>query len=151
MTHIISFKARIWLADNLALLSFFTFTGVLNERFIAGMEWDEVATARLIGAPLMILTARPYGVWRDWVMLKSNAAESGQTRAFLFDTIALLSFQVPIYSGIIWLGGASGTTLISGILGAAAIMLICGRPYGLWLDTVRRWMGVSVVGASRSM
>ncbi len=98
----------------------------------------------------MILTARPYGVWRDWVMLKSNAAETGQTRAFVFDTLALLSFQLPIYGAIIWIGGASGTTLISGIIGAAAIMLICGRPYGLWLDTVRRWMGVPIVAGSRS-
>lgn len=150
MTHIISLKGRIWLADNLALLSFFTLTGVLNERFVAGMEWSEVATARLIGAPLMILTARPYGVWRDWVMLKATSAESSQTRAFVFDTLALLSFQVPIYAAIIWIGGASGATLISGIIGAAAIMLICGRPYGLWLDTVRRWMGVAVARPSRS-
>lgn len=141
----IPYGTRVWLADNIALLSFFTLTGVLNERFIAGMEWDEVLVARLIGAPLMILTARPYGIWRDWVLLKSNALQSGRAKLFFFDTLALFSFQVPIYAMIIWLGGAAGATLVSGIIGAAIIMLICGRPYGLWLDTVRIWMGVSTV------
>lgn len=99
----------------------------------------------------MILTARPYGVWRDWVMLTSGAAGSGQARAFVFDTFALLSFQVPIYAGIIWMGGASGTTLLSGILGAAVIMLVCGRPYGLWLDTVRNWMDVTIEAKPNSV
>ena len=151
MAHMIPHKVRVWLADNLALLSFFTLTGVLNERYIARMEWSEVLTARLIGAPLMILTARPYGLWRDWVMLTSDAARSGQARAFLFDTLALFSFQVPIYAAIIWMGGASGTTLLSGVLGAAVIMLICGRPYGLWLDTVRGWMGVAIKAKSNDV
>ena len=143
MMHTYSYRMRVWLADNLALLTFFTLTGVLNERFIADMQWSEVFLARLIGAPLMILTARAYGAWRDWVLLQSGAVTSSQAKALFFDTLALLTFQVPIYAAIIWLGGASGTALISGILGAAVIMLICGRPYGLWLDAVRRWMGVS--------
>lgn len=143
MAHTIPFKRRIWLADNLGLLSFFTLTGVLNERFIAGMAWNEVLTARLIGAPLMILTARAYGLWRDWVMLTADAKRGLAARAFVFDTVALLSFQVPIYAIIIWLGGATGSVLVSGIVGAAIIMLICGRPYGLWLDAVRHWFDVA--------
>ena len=59
---------RAFLADTLALLAFFTVTGILNERLIAGMSWGDVATARAIGAPLMVLTARPYGLWRDWIV-----------------------------------------------------------------------------------
>jgi hypothetical protein len=41
---------------------------VLNERYVAGMERHEVGRSRLVGAPLMVLTARPYGVWRDRAM-----------------------------------------------------------------------------------
>ncbi|MBV6658038.1 MAG: L-alanine exporter AlaE [Devosiaceae bacterium] len=149
MAHIFSLRTRTWLADNLALLSFFTLTGVLNERFVAGMEWNEVLRARLIGAPLMLLTARPYGIWRDWVMLRSGAVQSSKAKAFASDTLALLSFQVPIYSAIIGVSGASDATLVSGILGATTIMLLCGRPYGLWLDTVRKWMGAPTLGQPR--
>lgn len=134
---------RSFMADTTALVLFFTLTGILNERFIAGMDWQEVGLARLIGTPLMIITARPYGLWRDLVMVKSGAAISGGTKGLLFDTLALLSFQVPVYAAIILMGGASGTGLLWGIIGAAIIMIFCGRPYGLWLETVRRWYRVS--------
>jgi len=33
---------------------------------VAGMESADVLKTRLIMVPLMILTGRPYGVWRDW-------------------------------------------------------------------------------------
>ena len=55
---------RAFLADTPALLAFFTLADLLNERFVAGMDWGDVLAARAIGAPLMVLTARPYGLWR---------------------------------------------------------------------------------------
>ena len=128
---------RSFLADTLALVVFFTITGALNERFIAGMSWSEVAAARAIGAPLMVLTARPYGLWRDWVMGWERPSSP-----LLRDTVALLAFQLPIYAGIIFAGGARGAEIAQGVGGAAVIMLISGRPYGLWLDVVRRWFGL---------
>ena len=57
-------KLRSFAADTVALVIFFTIVSGLNERFIAGMSWPEVAVSRTIGAPLMVLTARPYGFWR---------------------------------------------------------------------------------------
>ena len=128
---------RGFLADTTALVVFFTITGVLNERFVAGMAWDEVAVSRAIGAPLMVLTARPYGLWRDWVMGWERPRSP-----LLRDTVALLSFQLPIYAGIILAGGARGAEVAAGVGGAAVIMLVSGRPYGLWLDRVRRWFGL---------
>ena len=128
---------RGFLADTTALVVFFTVTGVLNERFVAGMTWDEVAASRAIGAPLMVLTARPYGLWRDWVMGWERPRSP-----LLRDTVALLSFQLPIYAGIILAGGARGAEVAAGVGGAAVIMLVSGRPYGLWLDRVRRWFGL---------
>ena len=133
---------RNFLADTTALVVFFTLTGMLNERYVAGMDWREVAKARLIGAPLMVLTARPYGLWRDWVMYRSGAVYRGGMRAFWFDTLALLSFQVPLYAAIVWSSGADGSEVLHASAGAAVIMLISGRPYGLWLDLVRTWYGL---------
>ncbi|MCQ0971608.1 L-alanine exporter AlaE [Paracoccus sp. TK19116] len=128
-----------FMADTTALVLFFTVTGTLNERFIAGMDWGEVARARLIGAPLMVLTARPYGVWRDWMMAH---ARSGWFHRLGWDTAALLLFQVPIYAAIIWAGGASAAELLRGTLGAAALMMALGRPYGAFLDAVRGFFGL---------
>ena len=135
---------RSFIADTLALVIFFTIVSGLNERFLAGMAWNEVLVARGIGAPLMVLTARPYGVWRDWVMRKANP----QTPAtgVMADSAALLLFQVPIYACIIFAGGARGYGIVSGTLGFAVLMLVLGRPYGVWLDFVRRRFGLSGPG-----
>ncbi|AYD05248.1 L-alanine exporter AlaE [Neorhizobium sp. NCHU2750] len=123
-----------FLADTLALLLFFTTTGALNERFVAGMQWDQVLHARLLGAVLMVPVARPYGIWRDWVMRR---ASDGRFSRILWDSIALVTFQVPIYAAIIAVNGASGIGLLYGILGATVMMLVLGRPYGAFLNFVR--------------
>lgn len=127
------------MADTLALLVFFTITGMLNERFIAGMSWEEVLRARLLGAVLMIPVARPYGLWRDLVMRR--AGESRLSK-LVWDSIALMTFQVPIYAAIIAVSGASGNGLIIGTLSAALMMLVLGRPYGAFLNLVRRLFGL---------
>jgi len=132
--------SRSFLADTTALVVFFTLTGVLNERYVVGMAWDEVAVSRLIGAPLMVLTARPYGIWRDTVL--AWASPRGIARRIVWDSAALLSFQVPIYVAIIAMGGAEGYALLQGAIGAAALMLCLGRPYGIWLDFVRSRFGL---------
>ncbi|MEM9795496.1 MAG: L-alanine exporter AlaE [Pseudomonadota bacterium] len=131
---------RAFIADTLALVIFFTLTGIVNERLIAGMDWDEVLAARLIGAPLMVLTARPYGLWRDWAL--ARLPDKGATARLLSDSLVLLVFQVPIYVAIIFAGGARGAELWRGAFGAAILMLILGRPYGLWLDWVRGRFGL---------
>ena len=87
----------------------------------------------------MIPVARPYGIWRDWLM--KRASESPISR-LLWDSIALVSFQVPIYAAIIAFSGASGGGLVRGTLGAALIMLFLGRPYGAFLNGVRKLFGL---------
>lgn len=130
---------RAHVADTTALVIFFTCTGILNERFVAGMTWEEVFHARLLGAALMVPVGRPYGLWRDFVMQKAG---EGRLSRLLWDSLALMSFQVPIYAVIIWISGASGGGLVMGILGAAVMMLALGRPYGAFLNLVRRLFGL---------
>ncbi|RJX79302.1 L-alanine exporter AlaE [Pseudomonas sp. LS-2] len=130
-------------ADTTALILFFTTTGIINERFIAGMAWDQVLHARLLGAALMVPVARPYGLWRDWLM--TRATERRVSR-LLWDSIALVSFQVPIYAAIIAFSGASGAGLVRGTLGAALMMLCLGRPYGAFLNGVRKLFGLPAGG-----
>lgn len=134
-----SLKLRSFLADTTALILFFTLTGALNERYITGMSWAEVGQARLLGAALMVPVARPYGLWRDLVMRRASA--SPWSRIF-WDSVALVSFQVPIYAAIIAVSGASGRNLLFGVLGATAIMLASGRPYGAFLNWVRARFGL---------
>lgn len=99
------------------------------------MEWSEVLQARLIGAVLMVPVARPYGLWRDWIMRRATDKRLSQ---ILWDSVALVSFQVPIYAAIIGFSGASGEGLVRGTLGAAVLMLALGRPYGAFLNWMRK-------------
>ncbi|MCU0070020.1 L-alanine exporter AlaE [Pseudomonas koreensis] len=134
-----SMRRTAFLADTTALILFFTTTGIINERFIAGMTWDQVLHARLLGALLMVPVARPYGLWRDWVMKR---ASQRRVSRLLWDSFALVSFQVPIYAAIIASTGASGGELLRGTLGAALMMLALGRPYGAFLNGVRKVFGL---------
>lgn len=128
-----------YVADTVALIIFFTTTGIINERFIAGMTWEQVINARLIGGVLMVPVGRPYGLWRDWMM---SHAKDNRTSRLLWDSLALMSFQVPIYAAIIAFSGASGAGLLKGVLGAAVMMIVLGRPYGAFLNLVRRAFGL---------
>ncbi|MDH1010649.1 L-alanine exporter AlaE [Pseudomonas nicosulfuronedens] len=136
-------RQTAFIADTTALILFFTTTGIINERFLAGMAWDQVLHARILGALLMVPVARPYGLWRDWVM--KRATDRRMSR-LLWDSLALLSFQVPIYAAIIASSGASGAGLLRGTLGAAVMMLVLGRPYGAFLNGVRKLFGVPAGG-----
>lgn len=137
--HDQSIRRTAFIADTTALILFFTTTGIINERWIAGMAWDQVLFARFIGAILMVPVARPYGLWRNWVMQR---ARSGRVSKLLWDSIALVSFQVPIYAAIIAFSGASGSGLLRGTLGATLMMLLLGRPYGVFLNWVRGLFGL---------
>ena len=133
----------MFIADTTALILFFTATGIINERFIAGMTWEQVLHARLLGAVLMVPVGRPYGLWRDWIM--GYAAPTHRSR-LLWDSLALVSFQGPIYALIIAVSGASGWGLVQGVLGGVAIMLALGRPYGAFLNWVRWVFGLQSDG-----
>lgn len=140
-------STRSYIADTVALILFFTTTGIINERWIAGMTWEQVFHARLIGGALMIPVGRPYGLWRDWIMRR---AKDTRVSRLLWDSVALMTFQVPIYAAIIAISGASGEGLLRGILGAAVMMLVLGRPYGAFLNAIRRVFGLPP-GGSRPM
>lgn len=121
---------RALLVDTPALILFFTSTGIADERFVAGMAREQVLHARLLGAALMIPVGRRYGLWRDWVM---RHARPDLLSRVLWDSFVLVNFQVPIYAAIIAASGASGRGLLLGSLGATAVRLACGRPYGAFL------------------
>ena len=137
---------RAFIADTTALILFFTTTGVINERFIAGMTWEQVLHARLLGAALMVPVGRPYGIWRDRLMQHARPDRLSQ---LLWDSLALVSFQVPLYAAIIAISGASGQGLFLGVLGATVMMAALGRPYGAYLNWIRGLFGLAPAGPTR--
>jgi fructose-specific phosphotransferase system IIC component len=87
----------------------------------------------------MVPVARPDGLWRDWLVQRARKTELSQ---LFWDCAALMTFQVPIYAAIIAVSGAEGGGLLSGIAGATVMMLVLGRPYGVFLNRVRHFFGL---------
>lgn len=128
------------LVDTVASVLFFTCIATVSERWIAGLDWPQVIASRLAATPAMIATGRPYGLWRDWLMHRSGAR--GQLGRGVVDTLAFLSFQVPVYAAILWWVGAAPAQMVAALGSAIVLMLAISRPFGLFLDVVRRAFGV---------
>ena len=88
-------KIRCFMIDTLATIIFFTVIAACTELFIAGMDLSEVFITRLIMIPMMVLTARPYAIWRDFLFKWTQP----NTRLYktVIDALAFMLFQLPIY------------------------------------------------------
>jgi hypothetical protein len=78
---------RAFIADTTALIVLFTTTGVINDHFVVGMDWEQVLHGRLLGGALMVPVARPFGLWRDWLMQR---ARPNRLSRLLWDSLALV-------------------------------------------------------------
>lgn len=132
-----------FLADTFALIVFSTVAGAFVEFLIAGLSASQVLQARLVAVPVILLTARPYGLYRDWLFRAFRARADGPLRAALIDILAFVSFQVPVYALNLAPAGATLGQIAASVASAVVILLISGRPYGLFLDWCRRLFGVA--------
>ncbi len=140
---------RTFLADTFALVAFSTLAGLLTELLVAGMSLAQSAQARATAVPATLLTARPYGLFRDWVFRVSGAEAGGPARRALADVAAFVAFQVPVYAAILALAGASPEQMAKACGTAAIVLAVSGRPYGLFLELSRRLFGVAGAEARR--
>ena len=59
---------RETLADTFALITFGLVVGMAVEILVAGLTIDQSLQSRLLSVPVNMIIARPYGVYRDWMM-----------------------------------------------------------------------------------
>ncbi|MEI4471825.1 L-alanine exporter AlaE [Frigidibacter sp. MR17.24] len=133
--------SRRFLVDTATTIVFFTLLATTVELLVAGMEPRAVLATRALMVPVMVLTGRPYGAWRDLVLARLVPPRRGPVMplaAMLADTAAFLSFQVPVYAATLALAGASAPQVAAAIGSAIVLMALVGRPFGLVLDTARR-------------
>ena len=97
----------------------------------------------MIGAPLTVLSARPSGLWRAWLLART--APDGRLSRTLRDGAALSASRCRSTSRI-YAGGAGDAELLRGAAGAILYMFALGRPYGVFLDLVRGLFGLSAGG-----
>ena len=139
---------RKFLADTFALAVFSTLAGMFVEVIIAGLTLAQSIQVRIAAVPVTLITARPYGLFRDWVFSASGADEGRPVRRTLADMGAFVGFQLPIYTTILLLAGADLMQIVKACGTTTVILAISGRPYGLFLDFARRLFGVKGAGVA---
>ena len=132
---------RALIVDTLVAVVFFTTFATLTERLVVGLTWEQIATTRLGTIPVMLLTGRPYGLWRDAIFRRLRPDRRVAVAAV--DTLAFVSFQAPVYAVILAFAGATPGQMAAALASAVAAMLVLGRPYGLVLAAARRLAGTS--------
>lgn len=133
---------RKFLADITASIIFFTIAAALSELLIVRLTVEQVIDARLAALPLMVLAARPYGWYRDLVFETFGVVNRGRLAQTVIDTFTFISFQLPVYAAILWWVGATVPQILIACASTIVLMAISARPFGLFLDLVRRLFGV---------
>ena len=129
--------------DTGAMIAFSIPVGMINEMMIAGMTLDQSLKSRAMGTIGNIITARPYGKFRDYVFDKFDVREdSGIIKRTLVDAGTFTAFQVPLYATILSLAGAEPDQVAKGCVGVVALSSLIGRPYGWFLDRFRTFFGL---------
>jgi hypothetical protein len=132
---------RSWVmlaADTFAMIVFSTVMCMGIEVLVAGMTIIQSLVARAAAVPTNLLTGRPYGCYRDMLFRKLNLHGGGFLQTAFGDTVAFVSFQLPLYVFVLLLAHASARQiLISGAM-MTLVFSLAGRPYGIFMDHCRR-------------
>ena len=132
---------KLIFVDTITTLFFFTLIAAFTELVIVGMEPLQVLTTRLIMVPVMVLTGRPYGVWRDWIFVRISPKY--RLSRVVVDVVAFLSFQVPVYAATLAIAGANTSEMVTAVGSGTFFMMILSRPFGLFLEFSRQMNGVA--------
>lgn len=125
-----------WLLDVFAMNSFSWAVAIPIELVLAGMSWREHLKVRLLAVVFNTLIARPFSLYRNWVVARFG--RGGTLHNYGVDTFVFLSFQLPLYTANMLLGGASVGEIATACITFALIAGVLGRPYGMYLDCLRR-------------
>ncbi len=132
-------SAKDYLVDTSASWVFYTPLMALEEAAIAGMEPNEVIKSRLAGIAVQSLVMRPYGKFRQgWANYWGANESSSKLKKTLIDTSSSVLYQLPVYSSILALAGASFDEICVALPLGLVIGITSGRPYGYFLDKWRK-------------
>jgi len=131
---------KAFLVDTIATICFFTFIVAVVELLVIGLEPKQVLIARLFMAPVMAVTGRPYGLWRDWAFARLRPSRR-VSKAFV-DIGAFVSFQLPVYVVSLAVVGATAAEMLIAAGIATLGMSILSRPFGLFLEFFRKKAGI---------
>ena len=130
------FRQRL-LVDTIVVNVFFFLVNFANETLIARMPLVVSLRLRAVALITNTLTARPYGLWRDF--LWRRLAPIDALSCYVADTLVFFTFQLPLY----WVNMviAGNIKLHQVVVASITIGLMAGflgRPCGIFLNWARR-------------
>jgi hypothetical protein len=130
---------RNYCVDTLANISFYFPLGVFNEVFIAGIDPKQSLKIRMAGAMTSLVSARVYGRFRDGVYGFTNTKKnSNPMKKFAVDTFSSMLYGLPIYICTMMINKVDGKHIAYGVAASVTSSLLTARPYGAYLDLLRR-------------
>ena len=107
------------------------------ELFIAWMDFSEHIRTRLAWVVTNTITARPYWLWRDYLLKKMNLQNRNRIMIYLWDTISFASFKLPVYWVNTWIWWAEIDEILKSSITILLISWMLWWPYWLYLDMIK--------------
>lgn len=136
-------KIKKFIIDFVALNLFVVATAFIVEVVFSGISLSVFLKGRLIMIIPNMLTVEPYNRTRIWVGKKLGEWQSTRLHQIVRDTLVFLLYRVPLVFIVLTMLGAPVEKVVSACIAATLISGFTGRPYGMFLDWMRRVCKVS--------
>lgn len=85
-----------------------------------------------------IITVTPYNLTRVWLGKKLGIWKSNRLHQIIRDTLVFILYRVPLVFIVLTLLGTPLNKTVSACIAATLISGFTGRPYGIFLDWMRK-------------
>ncbi|MEQ1500049.1 MAG: L-alanine exporter AlaE [Parcubacteria group bacterium] len=132
-----------FLVDTLALNLFIIITAFFVEVVFSGITWSIFWKGRIIMIIPNIITVQPYNWTRIWLGRRLGVWKSERFHQIVRDTVVFIIYRVPLVFIVLTILGATQEKVITACIVATLISGFTGRPYGIFLDWMRKIFKVS--------
>ena len=131
-------KIKRFIVDAIALNLFVAFTAFFVEVVFSGISWSVFWKGRLIMILPNIITVEPYSRTRMWIGKKFGNWKSARLHQIVRDTIVFIIYRVPLVFLVLTYLGAPWQNVLSACIAATLSSGFTGRPYGIFLEWIRK-------------
>ncbi len=135
-------KTKKFLVDVLALNLFIFCSAFFVEVVFSGIPLIVFLKGRAIMIIPNIITVEPYSRTRMWIGKKLGEWKSPRLHQIVRDTLVFLLYRVPLVFLVLTFLGAPTAKVISACVVATLTAGFTGRPYGMFLDWMRKKFNV---------
>jgi len=137
-------KIKQFLVDTVALNLFIVCSAFIVEVVFSSIPWSIFWKGRLIMILPNIITVTPYNLTRIWLGKKLGIWKSERWHQIIRDTLVFLMYRVPLVYIVLSILGTPLPKVISACVAATLISGFTGRPYGIFLDWMRKICNVTL-------